>query len=157
MKIAIPVILGGILILAAMFTIMPIEKVTTIHTSIGVQQTITDTDSDMDVGDEVGVTCTADFVVYGISLDFTNGADGDVYDMNIDPDGSGATFGNIEVKNDVDADPSTDGYADSGAGLPLAADGGGEVNISMDTDAADGNNEALTAKFTLAGGGCSAT
>ena len=72
MKIALPILLAGIVMIAGIFAFMPVDKATTVHTTIqGSQLNNVASNFQTDIGLNVTATCsgTTDFLVY---YTFTN-------------------------------------------------------------------------------------
>ena len=67
MKIALPILLAGVIMIAGIFAFMPVDKATTVHTTIqGSQLNNVKTNFQTDLGLNVTATCggTTDFLVY---------------------------------------------------------------------------------------------
>ena len=92
-KLTIPSILAATVLIAGIFAFMPVEKASTVHSSLGmkidgvqttvdnIETTVTEkasalrilehTDGDQDAGDKYTVDCTTDYVVIGIIANMT--------------------------------------------------------------------------------------
>lgn len=162
-----PSILLGTVLIAGLFAVLPIEKASTVHTtlqtSIGTLQTIVFTDTDWnDAGseDQIRVTCTNAAVLYGIAFDIAGTlAAGDNIGINIDPDGADGDFSSVTLTTDDfgAVAPSDNANLMAGQG-PFGLDTNGFVEVELTAEAADDGNEEVNIAFTLSSTGtCTAS
>lgn len=74
-KIAIPAILAGVVLVAGFVAFAPVEKASAVHTTIlgntSVVRTVAGSDTDIDDGDVLSLTCNAPFVVHAVYSDIS--------------------------------------------------------------------------------------
>jgi len=131
MKIALPVLLAGIVMIAGIFAFMPVDKATTVHTTIQSTQlnNIAST-FDLDLATNATASCGAsggDFMVY---FTFTNATIGDIPGIGT----TGSTLTRLGITNGT-ADSDTDyivtlvlGNQTSASGV-IGADSGETINF----------------------------
>ena len=90
MKIALPILLAGIVMIAGIFAFIPIDKATTVHTTIqSTQLNNIDSTFDTQLRTNATATCsTGDFLVYWTFTNSTAGGTASSTSLNID-DGVG--------------------------------------------------------------------
>jgi hypothetical protein len=163
-KVLIPAILGTILLVAGMFAFMPIDKASTVHSTI--QATVisksaafSDTDWDVAAGeDEKRLTCTAAATINEINFDIDGTlAAGDNIDLVIDPDGAAsAVFAAItQVDFFAGVAPADEATLLSTRALDngVSVDTNGFVSLTLTAEAADNQDERidLNAFYTSTG------
>ena len=151
-KIIIPSILAATILVAGMFAFMPVQKASTVHTTIQstILQSVAKSDTDVATGDALTLTCTAPFVVHAINVDADGTLATDTVDVDFDPDGAGTVWdlvANFVSAVDLAATPDIEILALSGENHgPLAGLASGTVSVVINLTA-DTGDEAIRAQF----------
>ena len=153
-RLVIPSILAATVLVAGMFAFMPVDKASTVHTTIQAATTdltsVTKIDDDaplnnIETGDAVSVTCTQPFIVRTVQIDISNTvAAGDITGtFASDADGATADFASVNILTGVNVGLTSENVLD--AALPAS----GTVTVTFTEAANDTNDEALTASFII--------
>ena len=147
-KLVIPSILAATVLVAGIFSLIPVQKASTVHSTIQAATTkltsVTKTDTNVDSTDTASVTCTQSFVVRTIQADIANSVAADITAViSSDADGAAAAFVPVNILSGVNVGATSENVVD--AALPAS----GTVTITFTEVAADGGDEALTAFFII--------
>ena len=155
-KLTIPAILVATVMVAGIFAFIPVEQASTVHsTTLGTIQSVTVTDTDLETGDTLSVTCTDTAILLSIAVDVEGShAAGDALDINVDFDGAATTYDEItDLVADIYTGAAIDEInlleemADTLAG-PIVIGPNGIIELEA-TESADGGDEAMTVTFVL--------
>ena len=153
-KIIIPTALVGVILIAGVFALMPVQQASTVHGTIGSLQTLTKSDTDFDVGENLDFTCTAAFEVVSMIIDVNAALDnaGDNIDLIVDPDGAG---GDALITLDADIENNA---APVDVNLfrthgPFGGEANGFVRLNFQAEGGADNGEVITAHYVYRSGG----
>lgn len=145
-KLVIPISLTAIVLIAGIFAISPIEKASTVHTTIINANVVRVVDSatDFDAGEDLEVTCTGGgsllnsiiFESIGGAFDAT-----DSMSLRFDVDGAGGNWDTVTNNGDIfgtTAPADAEILERAGIVAPIGLTDGGQVRIVFDTDGSGG-------------------
>ena len=164
-KLAIPAILGAIVLLGGAFSLSEVQNANAVHTSIqtavGTLQTVVFTDTvwaNATGEDEIRLTCTGSTVLYGIAYDQVGTlAAGDNVGINIDPDGTDTDFSEIALTVDEFGTNAPSKVANLLAGQgPYGLDTNGTVEVEAVAGFSTGDEEVNIAFTASSTGTCTA-
>ena len=151
-KLLIPALLVATVMVAGAFAFMPVQQASTVHTTIGILQSITQSQAEMDAGDEITLTCDGPFEVTSVIVDTMLGGgiddNGDNVDLLLDVDGAGANWSEDIISNDLLTFATiTTGDILDGETISGVADG--KVSVQLEADFNDGDDEGLRVQFIV--------
>ncbi len=160
-KLAIPAILGAIVLLGGAFSLSEVQNANAVHTSIqtavGTLQTVVFTDTewaDANAEDEIILTCTGSTVLYGIAYDQAGTLTAaDNVGILIDPDGTDSDFAEVTLTADEFGTNAPSSVTNLLAGQsPYGLDTNGTVQIEAVGGFTD-NDEEVNVAFTASSTG----